>query len=311
MTSARGSGDHVIPRHPDGRRGRYHLPVPVQHHLRLGPDELAGNGELGRYVFLPGDPSRAGRIAERFDDARAIDNPRGLDAWLGRLPGGNGDEPVDVLAVASGIGAGSTEVVVHELLACGARRLLRVGSCGSMSERIRPGQVVLAVAAVRDEAASGHYAPPEYPAVAHPDVLAALSEGARRAGLAAETFRGICHSKASLFAREFGHGPAGERNRRYREELTRAGVVASEMEASTLFVLASAAGPWCGPLDGGWGEECQAGAVLAVFGTDQSNMKLDPELPRLAERRAIDVAVEGTRVWARRERLANGGAAAG
>ena len=276
----------------------------VQHHLRLGPDEIAGNGGLGRYVFLPGDPSRAGRIAARFADARRIDNPRGLHAWTGTLPGEDGDEPIDVLAVATGIGAGSTEVVVHELLACGARRLLRVGSCGSMTERIRPGQVVLAVGAVRDEAASGHYAPPEYPAVAHPDVLSAMAEGARRAGLARETFRGLCHSKASLFAREFGHGPAAERNRRYGEELARAGVVASEMEASVLFVVAATAGPWCGPLDGNWSEECQAGAVLAVFGTDQSQMMLDPEVPALAERRAIDVALAGTRVWARRDRAA-------
>ncbi len=274
----------------------------LQHHIRLGPDELAGNGSLGRYVFLPGDPSRAGRIAERFEEARLIDNPRGLDAWTGRLPGDDGEAPIDVLAIASGIGAGSTEVVVHELLACGARRLLRVGSCGSMTQRIRPGQVVLAAGAVRDEAATGHYVPAEYPAVAHPDVLAAMAEGARRAGLAAETFRGLCHSKASLFAREFGHGPANERNRRYHDELARAGVVASEMEASTLFVLAATAGPWCGPVDGNWPEECQAGAVLAVFGTDHSDMKLDPDLPTLAEQRAISVAIEGTRVWARRDR---------
>ena len=142
--------------------------------------------------------------------------------------------------------------------------------------------------------------------MAHPDVLAAMSEGARRAGLAGEIFRGICHSKATLFAREFGHGPAGERNRSYREELARAGVVASEMEASTLFVLAATAGPWCGPLDGNWDEECQAGAVLAVFGTDHSDMKLDPQLPQLAEQRAIDVAIEGTRIWARRDRRAAG-----
>ena len=282
--------------------GRYHLTVARQHHIRLGADELAGNDGLGRYVFLPGDPSRAGRIAESFEDARCIDNPRGLDSWLGRLPGEGDEPPIDVLALATGIGPGSTEVVVHELLACGARRLLRVGSCGSMTERIRPGQVVLAVGAVRDEAASGHYAPAEYPAVAHPDVLAAMSEGARRAGLAGDTFRGLCHSKASLFAREFGHGPAAERNRAYREELARAGVVASEMEASVLLVMAAAAAPWCGPVAGGWPEECQAGAVLAVFGTDQSQMKLDPELPRLAERRAIRIALEGTRAWARRDR---------
>lgn len=278
----------------------------TQHHVRLGPDELAGNDGLGRYVFLPGDPSRAGRIAEHFEDVRALDNPRGLDSWIGRLPGEDG-EPIDVLTIASGMGPGSAEVVVHELLACGARRLLRVGSCGSMTPGIQPGQVVVAVGAVRDEAATAHYAPPEYPAVAHPDVVAAMSEGARRAGLAGETFRGLCHSKASLFAREFGHGPAAERNRRYCEELARAGVVASEMEASVLFVLATTSGPWAGPIDGGWAGECQAGAVLAVFGTDQSDMKIDPGLVRLAEERAITVAVEGARVWAGRDRRTAGG----
>jgi len=129
-----------------------------------------------------------------------------------------------------------------------------------------------------------------------------MSEGARRAGLSGETFRGLCHSKGSLFAREFGHGPAAERNRRYHAELARAGVVASEMEASTLFVISATAGAWCGPIDRNWAEECQAGAVLAVFGTDQSDMKLDPKVPVLAEQRAISIAIEGTRVWARRDR---------
>ncbi len=278
--------------------------MPVQHHLRLGAEELAGNGAIGRYVLLPGDPARAGRIAEHFDDRRSLDNSRGLNGWLGRLASVGDEPPIDVLAIATGIGAGSTEVVVHELIACGARRLLRVGSCGSMTERVRPGQVVLAAGAVRDERTTRDYVPAEYPAVAHPEVLAALTEGARRAGLAGETFRGLCHSKDSLFAREFGHGPSGERNRRYCDRLRRAGVIASEMETSTLLVLAATAAPWCGPLDGGWPGECQAGAVLAVFGTDDSNMALDPELLRLAEERAIRVALEGVRVWARRDRRA-------
>ncbi len=276
----------------------------IEHHLRLGPDELAGNRGIGRYVLLPGDPARAERIARHFEDVRRIDNPRGLTAWSGRLPAAEAERPIDALAVPSGIGAASTEVVVHELIAAGARRLVRVGSCGTMSDRIRPGQVVLAVAAVRDEAASAHYAPPEYPAVAHPDALAAMTEGARVAGLASETFRGICHSKASLYAREFGHGPAGEANLAYCDWLRRCGVVASEMEASTLFVLAATSGPWGGPAAGGWEGECQAGAVLAVFATDSSDAAFDPELATLAEERAIRIAVAGTRAWAGRDRQA-------
>ena len=55
------------------------------HHLEIGADELAGNDGLGRYVFLPGSPDRAARIAGRFDDATTVTNRRGLNVQLGRL----------------------------------------------------------------------------------------------------------------------------------------------------------------------------------------------------------------------------------
>ncbi|MEE8139104.1 MAG: hypothetical protein V3T81_09600 [Thermoanaerobaculia bacterium] len=150
-----------------------------QHHIRLALEHLAGNDGLGRYVFLPGDPSRAEKIAAHFTDLELEENPRGFTARLGRLEPADG-QPIDVLAMPSGIGAACTEVVVHELLACGARRFVRVGSCGTGAPPIRPGEVVIATGAVRDEATTRHYAPPEFPALAHPDAVAAMAEGARR-----------------------------------------------------------------------------------------------------------------------------------
>ena len=210
----------------------------LQHHILLDSEHLRGNDSLGRYVLLPGDPGRAERLAARLAAVERIDNPRGHHAYLGRLERSTGD-PIDVLVISSGMGSGSTEIIVYELLACGARRLIRVGSCGSMVDAIAPGQVVIATGAVRDERTSHHYAPPEFPAFAHPAAVAALPAGAHAAGLAAETFLGICHSKASFYAREFGHGPAGEDNLEYDRWLKRCNVVASEMEASTLFVLAT------------------------------------------------------------------------
>jgi uridine phosphorylase len=275
----------------------------MQHHLRLDREQLAGNDGLGRYVFLPGDPSRAARIAQHFAGLEVRDNARGFTAHLGFLAAAGTAPPVDVLAVSTGVGSASAEIVVHELIAAGARRLVRVGSCGTMASRPRPGQVVLVTGAVRDEATTAHYAPREYPALSHPDALAAMAEGARRAGLAAETFRGLCHSKASLYAREFGCGPAGERHREYAGWLRRCGVLATEMEASTLLVLAATATPAAFPLDTRPGAaECQAVAVLAVYATDESRMEFDADRARLADERAIRVAVEGVRAWAERDR---------
>jgi uridine phosphorylase len=275
----------------------------VGHHIRLGADHLAGNRGLGRYVLLPGDPARAARIASHFADVQVVDSPRGLTAHLGTLQAGCGS--VDVLTLPSGMGSPSAEVVLHELLTAGARRILRVGSCGSMRSELSPGQLVIATGAVRDDGTTDHYAPREYPALAHPRAVAALIEGARRAGLESETFQGICHAKASLYAREFGLGPAGEANLAYTAWLRRCGVLASEMETAALFVLSSTFAPRAYALAERGDHEPQAGAVLAVFASDDSHMQFDMDVAHRAESRAIDVALEAVRAWAERDLAAS------
>ncbi len=271
------------------------------HHVRLGREHLAGNGGLGRYVLLPGDPSRAAKLAAGLEAVEVRETPRGFTAYLGRLAAGNA-AAIDLLALPTGIGSASVEVVVRELLAAGARRLLRVGSCGTGAPPIRPGQVVIATGAVRDERTGDDYAPRGFPALAHPEAVAALVEGARRAGLESETFLGVCHTKSSLYGREFGHGPASERNLAYTAWLRRCGVVASEMEASALFVLAATAGNPPVPLGERAGAaQCQAGAVLAVFATDDSEMHFDAAVAQRAEERAIRIALEAVRAWAERD----------
>ena len=275
----------------------------MQHHIQLTPDHVEGNEGIGRYVLLPGDPSRAERIARSFEEVEVRENPRGFHAYIGKLAAPEGTGPVEVLAIPTGIGSASTEVVVRELLACGARRLLRVGSCGTGTPSIIPGQVIIATGAVRDEATTYSYAPEGFPAIAHPAAVTALTRGAARAGLADETFCGLCHSKASLYGREFGHGPAGERNLEYVAWLRRCGGIASEMEASALFVLASTAEQEVVSVaDSAGAAECQAGAVLAVFARDDSHMEFDAKTAQLAEERAIRVALEGVRVWAEKDR---------
>ena len=271
----------------------------VGHHIRLGPEHLAGNGGLGRYVLLPGEPARAARIAAHFSDVTVVDSPRGLTAHLGTLRASCG--PVDVLTLPSGMGSPSAEVVLHELLAAGARRILRVGSCGSMRSEVRPGQLVIATGAVRDDGTTDHYAPREYPALAHPHAVAALLEGTRRLGLEAETFQGICHAKASLYAREFGLGPAGQANLDYAAWLRRCGVIASEMETAALFVVSSTFAPRAYSLAERRHDEPQVGAVLAVFASDDSHMQFDVAVAHQAETRAIEVALEAVRAWAERE----------
>lgn len=258
------------------------------YHIGLTPEHLAGNQGLGRYVFLPGDRSRAERIASRFVGHQIIENPRGHTAHLGYLRG-DGRRPVQVLAISSGMGPASVEIVLHELHVLGARRVVRVGSSGAVSPHVPPGSVVVATGAVRDESTSDRWTPREYPAVSHPEAVAALCAGARANGLAEHTYAGLVHSKDSLFAREMSVGPQRVENDRYLETLRDAGVLATEMEASILFVMASVAGRAV-PLSAR-SNALQTGAVLAVYG------EVGSDATRLAEQRAIDVAVSGVHAW--------------
>jgi len=264
------------------------------YHIGLGPEHLEGNGGRGRYVLLPGDRSRAERIAARFEGCQHLPNARGHDSHLGRLRPADGSEPVDVLAISSGMGPASVEIIVTELIDCGARRIVRVGSSASMSPKLPPGSALVVTGAVRDEATSDRWTPTAFPALSHPAAVAAMQRGATTAGLAEHTYAGLCHSKDSLFGRELGRGPLTPDNQRYVEVLKASGVLATEMEASTLFVLASVAsaqavqpisrGPSAVPV--------QAACVLAIYGEPGS------EVTALADQRAITVACQGVLAWA-------------
>ena len=253
------------------------------HHLSIGPEHTQGNGGVGRLFFLPGSDGRARRIAERFTDVEEVGSDRQLNVHLGRVPTEAG--PVDVGAVATGMGCPSLDIVATELILLGARTLIRVGTAGSMQpDRVRVGDLVVATAAVRDEGTSDRYVGVEYPAIADPDVVRALESAAARSGMGERTFSGVVHTKDSLFAREMGHGPLQEANRAYMEQLHGLGVLASEMESAHLFVLshvhsgaASAA-------------RIRAGALLAIIG-DQTAFAAK-EQAAVAEKAAIDVAIE-------------------
>lgn len=263
------------------------------HHLRVGPEVFAGNGGLGRVVFLPGSTGRARRIAEAFEDVRIYENERRHDVCTGvlRLDG----RAIDVAAVSTGMGCPSLGIIVAELWALGVRCMVRVGTSGSLQPgRIRSGALVIGTGAVRDEAASDAYAPREVAAVAHPAWVAALSRAAVALGQGDQTYLGMVHSKDSLYGREMAQGPLARENARYMQVLTDCGVLCSEMESSHLFVLAQTHGPDLRPLsqrDRPGPDVFMAGSVLAVIG-DHTEWAPDDDAQAAVDR-AIQVALRG------------------
>lgn len=260
----------------------------VAHHLGVTADQIAGNGARGRYFVVPGSSGRAAAIAERFEEHQVFRNGRGLDVHIGQLV--RDGQRLDVGVVSTGMGCPSLGIVVNELIDLGVRRLLRVGTCGSLQPAsIQVGDLVVATAAVRDEGTSDAYAPREVPATAHPHWIEALTAAASELGLGEQTWSGVIHTKDALYGREMPRGPMAEENGRYMAVLADMGVLASEMESSHLFLLAAARNKAPEPVSSAAPTQIKAGTLLAVIGDEHAFA--DAERAGEAVERAVGIAL--------------------
>lgn len=99
---------------------------------------------LAERVLLPGDPHRALAVAQALlDGPKMFNHNRGLWGYTGIAGDG---EPLTVQA--TGMGGPSTAIVVEELIALGARRLVRIGTCGALRDGFELGQVVTGAAVI-------------------------------------------------------------------------------------------------------------------------------------------------------------------
>jgi uridine phosphorylase len=112
--------------------------VPSQRGVRA--IHLRPTAELAERVLLPGDPRRALVVAQSLlDSPRMFNHNRGLWGYTGSAPDG---EPLTVQA--TGMGGPSAAIVCEELIALGARRLVRIGTCGALGEDLRLGDLLAA-----------------------------------------------------------------------------------------------------------------------------------------------------------------------
>jgi len=217
------------------------------YHLALTSDAIAG----ATMALLPGDPGRVEALARTapFTGARQLAYKREFRTWLAFL----GDTPM--LVTSTGIGGPSTSIVIDELAQLGVRTFLRVGTTGAIQPDVAVGTVIVTTGAVRLDGASTHYAPIEYPAVAHPDIVAAALGAARSLGVPCRA--GVSASCDTFYpGQERYDSYSGYVPRRFQgatEEWRRLHVLNYEMESATVLTLTAAMG-----LRGG----CVTGVIL-------------------------------------------------
>ena len=241
----------------------------LQYHLQLN------NGDVGRYVLLPGDPARCARIAEFFDEPQFIAQNREFTTISGYLSG----EQVSV--TSTGIGCPSTAIAVEELIKIGADTFIRVGTSGGIQPGTQTGDIAIVTGAIRDEGTTRQYLPIEFPALADPEIVLTLQESALELGF---PFRvGVSHSKDSFYSEvEPDRQPLSSQLIQRWQAWRAAGAICSEMEASALFILASLHGK-------------RAGGVMTMMAENEGLPTDQDGEEQFHGDRAIRTAIEGVK----------------
>lgn len=198
----------------------------VQYHINMK------EGDVGRYVILPGDPKRCGKIAKYFDAPVLVADNREYVTYTGYLDG------VKVSVTSTGIGGPSASIAMEELANIGADTFIRVGTSGGIAVDVMGGDLVIATGAIRMEGTSKEYAPIEFPAVANIEITNALIAAAKN--LHKKYHVGIVQCKDSFYGQhEPQTKPVGYELENKWDAWVKMGALASEMESAALFIVAA------------------------------------------------------------------------
>jgi len=196
-------------------------------------------GSVPSAVLVCGDPERATKTAAYLDRATLVSEQREYRSYYGEYQG------LPVAVCSHGVGAPGAAIAFEELIAAGARRLLRVGTCGGLQPDVEDGHLVVVTGAVDYTGFGLATVPRGYPPVADFRLTAALARQTAAAGH-------VHHTGLVLTADNFYPGVETPGQPDYRT-LSAANVIAVEMECAALFLVSSL-------------RRAQAAAILAVDG---------------------------------------------
>lgn len=215
---------------------------------------------LAERVLLPGDPGRALLLAQSLlAEPKMLNHNRGLWGYTGTAADG---KPLSIQS--TGMGGPSAAIVIDELAALGARRMIRAGTCGSLVDDLQLGDLVIASEAITADGTSR-----------------ALGAGERVApsGTIVEALTGVSGGRARVapvVSTDLFYDDRPDPERSWID----AGAVVVDMETATLLALATRRG-------------IEAGALLLV--SDRllgKRERIDPEDLRRGELLLGAVAAE-------------------
>lgn len=235
----------------------------LQPHIQLDRSMAA------RYAILPGDPARVLRVAQQMEDVEELTFHREYRSVRGTYWG------IPILVMSTGMGGPSTAIGVEELHNIGIEGAIRIGSCGALQEGIDLGDLILVQGTVRDDGTSRTYLPPQFPALADPDLLRCCALSAKALG--APYHVGIARTHDGFYTDD---------EAQISETWSRRGVLGSDMETAVLFTIAHLRGMKAASILNNvvlWGESTAESVGSYAGGADKT---------AIGEKNEIAVALE-------------------
>jgi purine-nucleoside phosphorylase len=181
-------------------------------------------GDIADTVLLPGDPLRAKWAAETFlDNPVCVNDVRGMLGFTGTWRGNR------VTIHGSGMGMPSLSIYVNELIKdYGVQTLIRIGSTGAMQSHINVRDVILAMtSSTISTPSSGIFKELNYAPCADWGLLQAAYKAALGKSSAVHV--------GGIYSSDVFYDERPDLN----EQMTRHGILAVEMEAAELYILAA------------------------------------------------------------------------
>jgi len=191
------------------------------------PHISAPDGAFAETCLLPGDPLRAKWIAETFlDDADQVTAVRNVLGYTGTYKG----KPVSVMG--TGMGVPSISIYATELIDFyGVKKLIRVGSCGSLQPHLGLKDVVVGLGACTNSGVNrARFEGWDFAAIADYGLVRAVVDAAESQGKTVHV--------GNLMTSDLFYGPTNKTLDQTMEPIKRMGVLAVEMEAAGLYGLA-------------------------------------------------------------------------
>ena len=127
---------------------------------------------LGPFALIPGPKERSQMLLATLENPTKNFSFLEYEMHTGAVDGkrvtvGNG-----------GRYAPDTAMTTEILCAAGAQTLIRIGSCGSLQDHVKIGDLVIVTGALRGEGTTSYYVPKSFSTLAHPDIVRALQQAA-------------------------------------------------------------------------------------------------------------------------------------